>query len=66
MSGGYWWSISGLISDIVGASLLAVEAIKLENIRKLAEQIRIRVELPLSRHPSGLTTRNLKFGRSSV
>jgi hypothetical protein len=47
MSGGYWWSICGLTSDIIGASLLAVEAIKLENLRKLAEEIRLRVELPL-------------------
>jgi hypothetical protein len=47
LSNGYWWSIFGLVLDITGASLLAVEAIKLENLRKLAEGIRMRVELPL-------------------
>jgi hypothetical protein len=47
VSTGFWWSVCGLTSDIIGASLLAVEAIKLENIRKLAERIRLQVEVPL-------------------
>jgi hypothetical protein len=40
----YWWSVIGLLLDIVGAFLLAVEAIKLENLRV----VRDRVLRPLS------------------
>ena len=35
--GPYLWSVAGLIFDICGGFLLAVEAIKIENIRKLRE-----------------------------
>jgi hypothetical protein len=47
MSPGYWWSIGGLSLDIVGASLLAVEAVKLENVRKLVDLLKNRALLPL-------------------
>jgi hypothetical protein len=36
--GPYLWSVAGLIFDICGAFLLAVEAIKLENLRKLKDR----------------------------
>lgn len=35
--GAYWWSIAGLIFSIFGGFLLSVEAIKLDNLRKLRE-----------------------------
>jgi hypothetical protein len=33
----YVWSLTGLVVDIIGVSLLSVEAIKLENLRKLRD-----------------------------
>jgi hypothetical protein len=47
MGAGSWWSVVGLCLDIIGAFLVAVEAIKLENLRKLAETVRLRVAIPL-------------------
>lgn len=48
MSSGYWWAIGGLSTDIVGGSLLAVEAIKLDNVRKLAHILQTKIREPLT------------------
>lgn len=43
----YLWSVTGLILDIFGAGLLAVEAIKLDNLKRLRKILEQKVSLPL-------------------
>lgn len=55
------WTVLGLVIDIVGALLLSVEAIKLENVRKLRDNVlivmrrRLRQETGLGAILAGLT-----------
>lgn len=53
----YQWTIVGLVLDIIGAFLLAVEAIRLENLRRLGRRLSRVFPLLMNSKPSPFETR---------